>query len=339
MYESGARRLLAGLLIVAVLSPALQARAAEDFPPLPAPAPEVYLDRSGFGELVYNQMMFGQQVGLALTFGLFDDPLRQVSGLFLGAGAGILLPIALTLDKPIPSGHVAYINNLQRAGAFSGLLLFGLVQPQMSSEMDFFRAAMLYSAAGGLLGLGASLLTMNTLELMPGQATAIGAGYWYGMFTGAMLLAMFDVVSSQEAFFGTMLAFSGAGMVTTFLLRDHFRVNRSRIIWTTVGALVGASVGGMFAVLVGGSFVAPPLVYGGTLLGFWGGAALTFTRLVPSDSFRNRANLEQTSLLGVDSRGRVSLGVPLPSLTVLPAASAGDGPKMATTLGILEWRP
>jgi hypothetical protein len=326
------RSLVAILAALVVWAPSM---AKADYPPLPPPDPAVHLDRSGLNELILNQATFGAQIGQALTTAIFDDPLRQGSGAILGLGAGILVPILVTRDKPVPSADVVYINQLQRVGITNGILVTGLIQPPFEHELRVMQGTM---AGLGLLGLGAALLTKDELALTPGQASALGAGYYYGLVSGALLLNILDVQESPRGLFGGLLVFSNAGLAAAFVLREHFDVNRSRIIWTSIGGAGGAAVGAGLGALFGGVDASPVVMQSGALVGFWGGVIGVFLLTDHLDGFRNRAEIGTRGLIEVDERGRLALGVPLPQPTALPARAAGGAPEMAATVNLFDWR-
>ncbi len=327
------KRSIGAVAAAVVLFGGVPAAAQQDaHPPLPPPDPDVYLDRSGFNELLINQAIFGLQIGSALTTALFEDQARQASGSLLGLGAGIALPIVLTRDRPVPSGDVVYINQLQRLGLINGILVASLFDdPDLRTVQGLI-------AGGSLLGLGASLLTKDILELSPGQASALGAAYNFSLFTGAMLMLILDVAESPREVTASLLAFSNTGLALGFIFRDALDVNRSRVIWTGVGGAIGAGVGAGFGWLVGGAEVSAELMQTSALVGFWAGAITTFLYLVPPESYHQRAELSTGSLLEVGEEGSLKVGLPVPRPMMVPARQAGGGEEIIPSLSLVEWR-
>ncbi len=281
--------------------------------------PEVFLDRSGFPELVIHNSLVGPIAGLAVTQALFpgdDQQLRAISGLPLGLAAGILVPIGVTWGKPVNSSAVALVNFGERWGLLNGLFVPALWG---SNEQQQYWAstAVLFG-----VGLGSALVLEPRLELTPGQVSAMGTGQIFGMVAGGLLLMSFDVVpEGRAAFAAPILLFGNAGAAFAFLGRDSFDIDRRRIILMDLGGVLGLVTGASVGFLVTGgadSWRQKPQIYGismlsGLVLGM--GAAYFFTS--SSDDYKQ----------GVD------LGLLPPGPMVLPGR---DGP--AVGLSLLQGR-
>ncbi len=253
---------LAWLALLCLAAPAPAAAAPLEPDELP---PEVYVDRSGFAELVIQNTVLGPLVGLTVTQALFgaDERVRGFSGFYLGLGAGVVLPIVLTHDEPLPAAQATYLNFGERFGLLNGLLV-----PYLWGS-GYSRDHALGASVGFGLGLGGAIATWPALRLSPGEASALGTAQLFGLATGALLMLSFDVVPhGGTSFAAPLLLFSNAGVAGVLLTRDLFAIDRRRVFVVDLGGLGGMLVGtGVGFLIAGGEdWRAKGSIYGSAML-------------------------------------------------------------------------
>ncbi len=277
---------------------------ADSWPPPLEPddlPPAVYLDRAGFSELVIQNSLLGGVVGFGVTQAVFGSkqPLRAFSGLPLGFGAGVLLPVLLTRGKPVHVAQAQLYNFGERWGLLMGALLPGVL------GVDDGRVVWGSSAGFFGLGLAGALWAYPHLELSPGQVAALDSGHTFGALSAALLMLVFNVVpESRAAFSAPVLFFANAGMAAAYLSRDLFRIDRRRVVLVDFGGYLGAlvGIGGGFLVTGGASLRGKPQIYGASMAsGMVAGLVAAYLLSDDLDAFRqgvpNRQLLPQPQLL------------------------------------------
>jgi hypothetical protein len=289
----------------------LVATSARGAPLEPHEVPEdVYRDRTGLPELVVHNTLMGPIIGYNLTLAIFgsEQPTRAVSGLPLGFAAGLLLPNMLLRGKRITAAEASYYNFGERWGLINGILV-----PLLWNN-DNGRTSAASAAAGGSIGLAATLLTQDELELTPGQASALGTAHIFGIFGAALLAWTFDVVpDSGASFAGPILLFSNASVAGVLLTRDVFDIDRRRVILIDLGGLVGlfAGVGAGFAIAGGEDWRGKGSIFGGSMLtGMVGGMALTYALTSDLDEYKESGPVRPLSLVPLPLAPRDSQGEP-----------------------------
>jgi hypothetical protein len=212
---------------------------AEPLEPYEVPT-EVYMDRSGLPELVLGSTVSGFVVGPLLTFSLFDDPVRKGSGLFLGPVLGIALPFLLNKDKPVHVAQASTYNFFQRSGLGNGVMLSAMLLDEDTGSAK----SLAFIVSGTFIGstwLGTHL--EPKLRLTPGQASALNSSYFIGAGTGAALYSVLvDDMGGRSLALTTFVAANGLSLAS-YLMRETFDIDRSRVIMMDIGAVGGAFAG------------------------------------------------------------------------------------------------
>jgi len=268
--------------------------------------PEVFLDRSGMVELVTQNALFGGFIGVALTNSLFEDEVRRGSGAILGPLLGVGLPYLLKHRKPIHVAEAGLYNFAERLGVFNGFLI-----PQLWNE-DNERVIMGVPGALGLMGLGAGVALFPRTNLSPGQVSMLSTGMLFGGATGALGMVIADIsLETSQAFAATTLLFTNGGALATYLARDLFDINRSRVLLLDLGGYFGAALGVGFAYLLGGSNVSdsPQLIAASALVGIYTGLGTTYYLTKDMDDYKRAAGNDNNH-----EQSGISLDSPAPAL-------------------------
>ncbi|MBI3184261.1 MAG: hypothetical protein HYZ28_19175 [Myxococcales bacterium] len=320
---------------------ASQAAAQSEVPSPPPPEPSVYLDRSGLGEWIISDAAFGMQVGLYTTSAIFasstgpETAPRILAGALLGTGAGVALPLVLTLGKPVPSGHMVFANFAGRWGLATGsslaMLYASAAGPSSSATATQVTFGIL--AASGLAGVVGGWVLAPTLNLTPGQASALGSGHQWGFILSSMFLA--SIQSLQPSLTVTALVTflaANAGLAATAYFLPQLDVDRSRVIWIDVGGYLGTLVGLGFGLLI--APLNATVTWGAALLGAGGGLATAYLISSGIDEYKNRAPLG-TSVATVDRRG-VRWAVPVPAVVPEPPSARAPAGGLSAHLGLIN---
>jgi hypothetical protein len=278
----------------------------------PRDVPEsVFVDRAGFPELVIHNTLTGPIAGLALTQALFPGQrVRAFSGLPIGLGLGVLLPIVLTGDEPVHASAAAFYNFGERWGLLTGPFVPALWSSD--HHRDYWAATALFFG----LGLGATLWLEPHLQLDPGQVSLLGTGHLFGMIIGGLLMLTFDVVpEGRAAFAAPVLLFGNAGLAFALLLREQFSIDRRRVLAVDLAGLVGMVGGaGVGFLITGGNddWRQKPQVYGLSMLaGLGGGMALGYVLSASLDEYQGGIELLPPGPLGLMQGERVVPGLAL----------------------------
>lgn len=306
------------VLVIAMILCARQTHAEHWPPPLePHDVPsEVFLDRTGFPELMIQNSVLGAVGGFAFGQALFGaDPLRVQATTIMGVGAGVLAPIFLLRNKPIHATQAQLYNFGERWGITTGILV-----PALWNERD---DRVYYGAVAGFfaLGLGASIFLYPELELTPGQTSALGTGHTLGAMSGGLLLLMFNVVpDNRTATAAPVLFFANTGMLAAYVMRERFDVDRRRVIWTDLGgyAGIGLGLGAGFLITGGDDVKNKPQLYGASMLvGLVGGSILGYVLSDDLDDYKRGVDIVQIN--------DVSLDAPSPQLIAPTSWNAAPG--------------
>lgn len=257
--------------------------------------PEVFLDRSGMPELVLQNTLLGGYIGGSLTL-LFDDPVRQASGIILGPLLGFGLPFLLKHEKPVHVAEAGFYNFAELLGLFNGALL-----PQLWEEKND-KVLVGMPGALALAGLGAGIALYPSTPLTPGQVSALGSGMIFGTATGWLALAVADIkLENSQAFAAAGLLFANGGALAAYLARDFFDINRSRMIAVDFGGYLGAGVGLGLSFLIGGENTTeqPQLIAASVLAGIHAGLATTYYLTGDMDDYKRSSNDKGSTLSSV----------------------------------------
>ena len=247
--------------------------------------PDIYLDRSGLVELMAWQVVYGPATGVMLMeFLAPGDNIRRSSGMILGLGLGAGLSFFMNKDKPVHQAEAMWYNFAEMWGYFNGALLPTLWQSD--DDRDRFGAMSLLSLAA----LGGALSSYDEMHLSPGQTSALGSGMIFGAGTGALLAGLMNLNTNNEREMGSLLLFSSnAGLLTSYLLKETFDIDRRRVFWTDLGGYTGALLGyGLGLMIVGeDNFSGKDQVISGSILaGMFGGLYLAFHYTEELDTYR-----------------------------------------------------
>jgi len=280
------KRMKALALVVALgLWPAGAAGApGVDPAPVRATSGGGWVDRSGFGELVYRSMLEGYLVGSFTGFALVDasDPsstLRIGLGGVIGTAVGLAVPLLLSRGEA-RSGDVVLMGAGHGIGMLNGFFVPLTIQllpcsgvlgspacpfPLDQSRLDAALSAGLSLAAGGLAAYFGP-----RLNLSPGQAEAVGSAALWGGVAGFFLGTTFVAYGDRPGVaLGTMVGLADAGFLAALYFRDFFDMDRARIWFMDLGVGLGAGAGLALALFISPSFVN----HTGLSLAILGGAA------------------------------------------------------------------
>ncbi len=262
---------------------------------------DVYMDRAGLPELVLQSTVTGLTIGPLLTFALFDDDIRQASGILLGPTLGVALPFLLNRDKPVHVAQASTYNFFQRSGLGNGLMISALVLSESSSSPETAAATIISGTALASTWLGTYL--EPKMKLNPGQASALSSSYIIGAGTGlALYSTLVDDPSARSAALTTFIAANGLSL-TTYLMRDVFDVDRSRIIMMDIGAFGGGLAGLGLGFFVFGEDVDRKALTLSSVVGVYGGIYLAYALTKSFDGYKQSA---------AATAGAVTFGSPAP---------------------------
>ena len=279
---------------------------------------DIYLDRSGMPELVVTSGLTWTIVAPFLTTTLFTDSVRQGSGFLLGPILGFSLPLILNSGKPLHTNEALTYNFFQRLG-----LLYGSTLPFIL-DMDSSESYAGILGLATLAGTAAGVLVNPTLQLSPGQASSLTTGLMVGAATGGIaLIAAYDEInfSGREAV-ATILISANAGALTSYFLRDHLDIDRSRVIWMDIGSILGTGGGFMLGYLLGGENSSSKLLSIMSLVGLYSGLYLGYDLTKNLDQYRESANGEKASAKSIQMKG--------PTPTVIPSIDPVTGQNSMT---------
>ncbi|HVE84577.1 MAG TPA: hypothetical protein VND93_17090 [Myxococcales bacterium] len=278
-----------------------------------------YVDRSGFGELIYRSIFEGYLVGSLVGFSLVDanqDPASiariQLGGV-IGAAVGLAVPLLLTHGE-VRTGDVGLMGAAQGLGLANGVLIpmiiqlapCGGLQTPVSGSCTFFNGLdqpRIDSAIGAGLSLAAgtaTILIAQQLSLTPGQAETLGSAAIWGALVGFTLADAFTATDlSWSLTMGITLGAADAGAVAAYLLRGFFDMDRSRIFFIDTGVAVGSAVGLALAVFIAPSNTTATGRDIAILAGAAAGWAVGYYATMGLDGFKNNAPPEKTASLGL----------------------------------------
>jgi len=339
------KRMKALALILALgLWPA-GARAAPGLAPAPVRATSGggWVDRSGFGELVYRSMLEGYLVGTGAGIALVDplagsSVVRVGLGGVLGISAGLALPLLLSRGE-VRSGDVALMGAAHGLGMMNGMFIPLTVQLLPCSpgsppgtcvvfaSVDQVRFNVLMSVGLSLAAGGLAVYFGPGLSLSPGQAEALGSAAFWGGVAGFLLgNAISPVDGTPSLSLGAMVAMADAAVVSALLLRDFFEMDRSRIWFIDLAVVVGGATGLALAY-----FINPSLTnHTGVSIAILGGSAagwvVGYSATGGLDGYKQSAPPE---------RAAVHLGSP----TIRPLASMTRGERaVGVQVDVLQGR-
>lgn len=199
---------------------------------------ELFLDRSGFPELVIHTSIAGGLLGYAAGDAFQLNDTVATAAFAAGVGIGVVVPLVLLHGESVHAPQAAFYNLGERWGAITGGLLPTLFNIRQS------RYSLGLAAISGVGGLGFSVYLYPKLHLTPGQVSSIGSAHIFSSLGTVLLLSLYDVVfDNGTSFAAPILGVSTAAMLGTYLLRDLLDIDRRRVIWTDIGGYVGLAAG------------------------------------------------------------------------------------------------
>ena len=235
--------------------------------------PAILNNRDGLPEVTVQSTFFGAYAAAAASNAIFGhDPVRIAWSTVLGAGVGVGLPLVLLHNRQISVAQAATYDAAELWG-----LLWGVSLPQLWGGTDA-RNLNAGAAIGGVVGLGAGLALHPFLRLTPAQASSVTLAESVGVVAGLSAGLIFNPeLQPGVAFALASLLPANVFVAGALLMRDSLDVDRSRIYWAGVGAIVGELVAmGVYKIVVGRHDNGRPLglcslvgVLGGTALGYY----------------------------------------------------------------------
>ena len=277
---------------------------------------DIYLDRSGMPELVVTSGLTWSIVTPFLTTTLFTDNVRKGSGFLLGPILGFSLPLILNSGKSLHTNEALTYNFFQQVGLLHGATLPLILN--IDSQKGF--AGILGAAT--LAGTAAGILLNPTLQLSPGQASSLTTGLMVGAATGWIaLIATSDQINiSNRQSTRVILLSANAGALTTYFLRDHLDIDRSRVIWMDIGSILGTGGGFMLGYLLGGENSSTKLLSIMSLAGLYSGLYLGYDLTENMDKYQKSA--DGASAKSIQFKG--------PTPTVIPSIDPATGQNSMT---------
>jgi hypothetical protein len=309
------------------------------------PAAVVY--GSGTVELEVWMTLYGSWLGIAVpaAFGA-DHSEAYGAGLLVGGPSGFLGGRALAHALDLTEGQARAITLGGTWGSWQGWgwrevldigtsdvcidnPFYGTVCYQEGSSEEGFAAAII----GGLAGIGVGAL-LSHRDITPGTGTAVNFGSlwgtWFGV-AGGILAGLED-----DKLLAATLVGGDVGLVTTAILAPGWNVSRSRARLVSIAGVLGA-LGGAGIDLIAqpdGEKAAIAIPLAGSVIGLALGVAGTWDSPARAGS-RLDAGLDG-SLLGLRD-GRLSLGTPVPTPTLVPSYEP-DGTRMRPALKLELFR-
>ena len=282
------------LYSLALITSIISSSIAQPLRPHEVPS-DVYLDRSGMPELVANSFVTASVVSPLLTINIFNDEARQLSGFFIGPLLGLSLPYLLNVDKPMYSGQSGTYNFFQRFGLANGLLL-SFMTTDFGSSGD--NAELFAGITSGLTlaSTYAGLELYPSLRLTPAQASALTTGMWVGGASGLITLTLVDLDSiSPRGVASLLFLTTNAGAASAFLLKDHFKIDRSRVVMMDISAVIGGLIGLGTGWLVKGENGPNEILSVTSLAGLFGGLFLAYDLTESLDSYKQKTQDQVTA--------------------------------------------
>ena len=268
---------------------------------------DIFVDRSGLPELVIQSTFTGLLIGPIITHSLFNDEIRQNSGLLLGPALGITLPFLLNRGKPVHVAQASTYNFFQRSGFINGGLLAAI-----ASYSPTNRGTQLLVSGTTLASTVLGTYLEPKLKLTPGQSSSLTSSYFIGGVTGLML---HSILTADKDFEGSIRLRSGAITtliaanslsLTTYLMRESFDIDRSRVIMMDIGA-----VGGGLAGLGAGFFIFGQDTFENdntfkvlalsSLIGIYGGIYLAYSLTQNYDVYKKNVNSPEAGVVTFNS--------------------------------------
>jgi hypothetical protein len=292
------------------------------------------LERSGSTELRIWATTYGLWLGVAVPAAFGADGTEPYGvGLLLGGPAGLFAGRAFTRSRPISVGQARAITWGGTWGTWQGLgwaHVLDLGEDQRCDEFGYCYesgnpdeerfAAMV---VGGLAGvIAGSIIARNPVP--SAVATGANLGSLWGTWFGAASTVLFDI-DDDAAMLTTLLA-GNVGLGVGALAASRLNMSRSRVRMVSIGGVVGA-VGGLGLDLIiqpddEKAAIAIPMA--GSILGLAIAMGTTQDRQVVPGAGEDFGN----ALFNLND-GELSLGMPLPTPTLVPWEGRGRP----------EWRP
>ena len=261
---------LALVLVITCLSASLAQAAPQQPEDVP---PQIMNNRDGLPEVTVQSTFFGAYAAASTSNAIFGhDGVRIAWSTILGAGIGVALPLIALHNRDITVAQAATYNAAELWG-----LNWGAALPQLWGGVDG-RNINAGAAIGGVVGLGAGILLHPMLRLTPAQASSVTLAGAVGLVAGLSAGLIFNPNLQPGVGFALASVLPANAFVAgTLLLRDGLDVDRSRIYWAGVGAIVGEAVSlGVYKIAVGRHDNGRPLgiaslagVLAGTVLGYY----------------------------------------------------------------------
>jgi hypothetical protein len=313
-------------LLLAIVSTSANAKPLE---PYEVPT-EVYLDRAGLPELVLQSTMTGFIVGPMITYALFDDELRQSSGFLLGPALGVALPFLLNKGQPVHAAQASTYNFFQRTGLGNGLMLAPILLsidgPDDPDSSSLTKSTFIIIAGTTLASTWLGTYLEPKMRLSPGQASALSSSYFIGASTSlALYFTLNEDPSASGAALTSLITANGLSL-TTYLMRDLFDIDRSRVIMMDIGAVGGGIAGLGLGFFIFGEDVSHKALVLSSVVGVYGGLYLAYALTKSFDSYKKGASA---------TAGAISFESPTP-MVVTSVNSESGSPSLGFGLNILN---
>jgi len=288
------------ILVTYVVITSSLARSVEAQPLTPDRVdPSVFLDRSGFPELVVHTSLWSTWMGLNIATLAYQnqdlpDEFMLLTPLAI-AGATVAGTILLNHKKPVYAGQAAFYNLAQRWGTTTGFFLPSLWS---SLNANHSLASMVLGGVGAFAG---AIFLYPELNLSPGQVSALGTVHTFTTIATALISTSIDLIPDNGwTAEGPVLVTSNLAIFGAYWLRDFLDVDRRRLIWLDVGGYLGlATSWGLSLTANSGEkpVLDSPNMAKVMLLGMSAGLALSYFLTDGSDDFK--AGIESPNLWGL----------------------------------------
>ena len=206
--------------------------------------------RSGRAGLISFTTIYGAWLGVAVPAMLgADSPEAYGLGLLTGAPLGFFGGRAYAKDRSVSAGDAGLITWSGLFGTWQG---GGWVQvgDDLECDVDFCsedgpdsEEIFGWMVAGGLLGIGTSMVVADRTDVTGGTATMIGWGSLWGTGLGLVTAVIADYEGNDEPLTAALIG-GDVGLLSMALLAPRWDMSSGRAWLVNAGGVMGAAVGG-----------------------------------------------------------------------------------------------